>query len=1311
MVFVMVSKINKNLSIEEFNEISKRLNLDLPTPEKAEGRFGFIISAKNKIGQIAKKIQGEYRAYITYGCSRNKVLETLSKRIKRNITLLKGKISGERGKVSNIRDKNTKFSRGLILYKNKNNRFKELENWNKACKIIKNISLSREIESFEMDIETHIKEVEKCIEDVYENESNPVEKKQLAQVFKEHLEKHEELAELIIAKNIDEALKRINNESTLHSFELLNQNNEYSTVNEEEIKTEQSDLPNIIESSERVEKSKIEFVSNEEFVTDTLIDQNVTIDPSIEEKIKQLAPSIISSGQQVDVHKTAEQEKPLSETNSAPTVHERIDIVVSSLIAPKKQDVQEPLIRNSGSEVDTFKIEERLSPIVNIRKEEKIDTSNILSKEIIQEFQKAIETDDKRKISSLLEEHTSLVNILNTPLGNGQLPLHYAIHKCSSYTISLLMKVGPPDLEIVDKHGFNAFDYAVQMSNTPLARQIMQINMKTEWESIKECCNEMEQQVKESKEKFDKEVRPYLSKPWLPDKNNPLNNPRLIENINNGAKFVEEVILSGGHIFTQDAKTKKTLLHLAVEKGSEEVVFYLLFQAYVSYQEYPLSEDAEGQTAEALAKANGNKAIQKLFEEFAQKDLSIETRRKMRDVMLKAQEFKNRYNQLSFQSHIVKQGYVGHNSLLIHAIQQSDYRAFIRGLMDGANVLTRDLKTGETLLDLAVKGGQQEIVFFLIKTLRIEGKEKALNLAKNLNNQEMADLISSMLDPPEFSPSKSLSLKKLKEFEEKQANYIKSYRLQQDQFSTAQKRQRADIAKHGVVDDIPHANGHNGIAVESIVKGDLNRLISLSEMGVDFNTIGVSDEKALKDPKIPDSPNQSESMLHSKTKSLLDGVDKVKEYIWGNKQGEGRSLLDVAVMYGKGDENSLKIIAFLLSKGVDPMLENDLGESPFSMALLKGNVKAATLMLNFKALSSKKENGPNLDEQTMERTLSLLMERSKLRDPLHVRSSTVTTAVVAGMCLLAGLLLSPGVMRYVYFLPLVLSNFMGSESVRQGFVQKNKRNPKQEPSTLSKLVQPVSKFTQSAIQPISRASILEMTLMPKTPILSMTSTVYNVASGVSTLVSTLNEVSGHAIERPFQTIYKVGMETLPVVQNILRFKDLYRTVFYPEEHRGIKVNVKDNKYNDTQVRVGDPELDERCPVDSKFILAKNEWDQKAFNKNPKEYVRQLRKDKVYDLSQDKKGSHELFTKWNTAQDTVLDEAKRPLSSVCKLTTKEVGTNILTTTVIKAGIIWGNTKKTMSKVPVYNPVLQVVSHPHFWTAVSIFSYAYRTISGK
>ncbi|HEV8052548.1 MAG TPA: ankyrin repeat domain-containing protein [Parachlamydiaceae bacterium] len=738
-----------------------------------------------------------------------------------------------------------------------------------------------------------------------------------------------------------------------------------------------------------------------------------------------------------------------------------------------------------------------------------------------------------------------------------------------------------------------------------------------------------------------------------------------------GLPFLE-IIRKAPSIINTQLSNGMLPLHFAIHYSEREIIELLL-----KFTDLQL-KDANGLDAfDHAVQENNDELAKKIMSENISTDLAAV--RKSSDSMEKVNEenpsLKKLLANVSEEDLLktikalkeqVKRGTDSHNTLIVAAIDSSDYKFFIRLLKMGADLRTIDPSTGENLLHLAIKAGQEEIICFLLKQfphwleLRNSQGVTPLQIAEKNNSKKLVDLIHSIQNPE----SCSLEMKaKLDVLNNNLKDYMEAFQAKVKTLSDDEKRQLFYVAMHGATGHPEGSQGHNQFVLKSIINQNLEELVCYASLGFNPNSISVPLASALEDPM----------GWVAKTKARCkDGTDVLKELMgyvssklnlpeWGNPDdstppGKGKSLLDMAVYYAKdGDDEqkSLEIIAYLLKLGLDPMRMNDEGESPFSTALLKGNYKAALLMCPQFTIPP----STNKDNASFDRTYLLLKEGSKLRDPLAVNSSQVKQGFFAAAFLLTNVYAANSMLSYINYVPIFLSIFGINLSEPTYREKLNGNASKADYPELLKQVSPS----------ITKASILEFAVLPQTPIATLASTVIGVyTSSVEAMLSAKNSIR-HAGDRPFSATYKVVVNSLPLVSNSMRLLAFYRWIFpaaLDTNPRCVEVNKDDYKNMTAVKRLEDKKLDAECVDHAKILLGK--WNEDEANEKQYRYnVKALYKKEIMSLHTDKQGRNkDLFEKFSIAKTTVLAPKGLPEFNSIPYS------GVILDTAAKAAIVWG-----------------------------------------
>jgi ankyrin repeat protein len=578
-------------------------------------------------------------------------------------------------------------------------------------------------------------------------------------------------------------------------------------------------------------------------------------------------------------------------------------------------------------------------------------------------------------------------------------------------------------------------------------------------------------------------------------------------------------------------------------------------------------------------------------------------------------------------------GYEGHNNLLLRAIGTADYKAFIRICMDsddGSWRVQRDPETLRSLLHFAAAAGQGQLLYYLL----LQGADVDLvdgdgltvkQAAQKHGREDVVEFIEACqaLIAYEKKPSDALKAKialinpNLKEIVSGMADQVKEYietykELQASYYSedgklTDEGKAKKDIAKHGLVRHEESSQGHNGLIIESIIEGNVEKLAAYVKMGAPLDTLSMPLQKAVQDPQAVGAAyqeyvNESMRTFTQEMRETFLGEDPT---MWDRNLGVGKSLLDLAVIYSSETQDNLEIIAYLMGKGLDPFRTNDEGDSPFSIALVKGNLKAAMLMMGYKKISEEKL--PQIDEETLNKAFLILQAGSKMRDPLYVNSSKTRAGIFAAAYLLSLLAqrfdIQSSILSWINLFSFFHGNFMSDE-----LTFREKLNIKSEKNLyLPDIIK--------QIYPIAyRAAVLEIAAKPQYPVGRISTTALGVYAGVMSTFSSLATAANHVAERPLSALYKVGMDILPAAQSVAIFKYYFDSlIYYPAKQWLSPQDPGDWKWTWFTRRLNSEQLDPNCREHAKIIFTAN-WDQAAYEKDPIDYLNGLVGSSVDSLS-------------------------------------------------------------------------------------------------
>lgn len=801
-------------------------------------------------------------------------------------------------------------------------------------------------------------------------------------------------------------------------------------------------------------------------------------------------------------------------------------------------------------------------------------------------------------------------SVVDQPLSSGHYPLHYAIVNCDSKTATFLVNYA--DLQQKDLDGNSAFDLAVQLKKLDIAEEIVEKNIQNHVGPLKTVLDDVSQMEHQVKAELLQEFN------FIQCRATEIH-PVLIEKVKQKdlVGFLK-LVIAGAEILTQDAQTGKTILHIAIEEGSEEIATFIAAE-FNGKNRLDL-QDKQGQTPQSLARLKGCSSIETFISELKNKRFSEKNIKKIANIASLINVHQKHQSQLPFLKEVMKRGYIGNNAHLVKAIKDLDVEAFIRFEMDGADLYSHDLQTKETLLHLAARAGAIEIVYFLLKAgfnPRIPDSKgrTVLDIAKECGRKDLVELIQNGNHPT---------------IEARIDRYKAQYGKERANFSRAERRQKCHIAKHGT-------DGHNLQVLIPIVKNDLNELIKAVELEAPLNTLSISREKMFEN-----SMRKGISLFKLKKGIVTELSNTVR--------GQGKSLLDIAVLCRENGDEQLGIIAYLLDKGLDPMQVNDEGETPFSMALIKGDLKAAYLMMSYQSFA--KGMTPSIDNGDFQQALALMQRGAEWRDPLHVKKTDQNVSAMAyffirfcsqrafGAPLLA---LAPIV--DLIFLTGILSPFF-EPTFGEKLVQKKPSNPFPESSLK------VLSFVMPVIQNVA---VLEMVTplggSGGSAIGLLTSSAFKVYTNTAQAFFNIKNAFKHVSTRPIKFAYKVGAELLMPLRSIFAFSSstsfLWSSVATPE----VKCKVIDpEKYKEfTPAQFGeDAGLNPvQCPEHAKVILT-NDWQEETFKENSEKYVKNLYRRRAVAFHPDKninssdkdmKNIEKAFSLLDKAQNTFIEQAE------------------------------------------------------------------------
>lgn len=622
------------------------------------------------------------------------------------------------------------------------------------------------------------------------------------------------------------------------------------------------------------------------------------------------------------------------------------------------------------------------------------------------------------------------------------------------------------------------------------------------------------------------------------------------------------------------------------------------------------------------------------------------------------------------------------------------------------NIVEIEIQYG--LLNTSKNEMQAELDSLIKDKTEMEGELEALQ--KNTAEVKMAvdslDKTKSEIEPKLEVLKKIPGIEQKSESLNKNVNdYVEAFKAKVETLSNEEKLQLHFVAQHGIVDHPEGSQGHNKLVLGSIINQDLEQLVLLTSLGATLDSTSVPAARAIEDPM------GYGAIFRGVQESNTEKVRGLKDAVWKDPTGpqapgQGKSLLDMAVYYakdGEGEQKSLEIIAYLLGLGLDPMRVNDEGESPFSTALLKGNYKAALLMIK----------DLEFVDTLVDRTYLLLKEGSKLRDPLAVSSSKATSAFFAAAYLMTSVYAGNSVLSYINLIPLVMSVFSGLASGGSSYREK----------LTAKSVEPIyyPEIVKKAYPYVAKASILEFAAMPQNPIGLMSMTAVGVYSSAVETFRSIKTAANYVADRPLSAAYKVVVDALPLASNAVRFKTMFSNMFFPQASVATKpvkkpeckaVNADDYKNMTTVERVSDMNLDPACRKHAKILLSAD-WDDKQFLAAKQDtYVNRLYRKGVLNVHPDKGGDKVVFDRFSQARDTLLPPDELPgelmiappdapfslTSTVSSLATN----GVVWDTAIKMGIVVGTSTETFEK--------NVPGAKYFWPTMSFGSMGYWVCKG-
>lgn len=1106
--------IPSDLSLAKFNEVVTHLHLahsDQVSKQKLSTSVASSTanSKDNKLLRAINQIMLELRAYISYGHSRNRVISMLQNRITQKIELLsEASKENSNEKIEGL-PADKMFNRGLGLFEVNTEFLKRVKEWETAYhSLIKTQDGDNPLEKAFKECEGLIKSsfdhARTCLTTALTRASSIEDVNKLIEEFKTHRKDLPEQYQKTIATEIRKAIKPLIDAKLKAAADEINDG-----PADEPLALFKRGFELIAVSIKTSEQFK-DWESTFQFLS-----ENPGSDPSLEQAIVKWEGHIEYGFLRAKEYIRSA----LSKTQSLQEVDQ-----LRNALETYHTDLPEPfykMIKGLILQIEALiNTKVHSAPQTQRKSDKPVDkpVDDLQSKEACEQFQNALK--ENTLTVDLIQQATSFVN---TPLESGELPLHYAIqHSINPEMIEELLKYA--DLLKIDRNHLNAFDYAIQAGNTSLAKRIMQKNMESTWPSIKASCTRAKEGEPAARALLFNQYGLIVS-PWQDSENDPL----LVEKIKEGnAEEFLELVKKGLSVFTKDPKTGKTLLHLAVEAKQPDIVLLLLvkLQEESKYIEY---EDDQGHTAEfhvaqAPIEDQTMAVIKGYFGEFKKNALSPKTIEQFNTIVKDQEILANKPARVEDSYKEARQrGFSGHNPLLLKAIERGDFKLFIRTCMDGADFQTVGSKTKETLLHLAVKSGQPEIVYFLLDsgvdpTVADANKKTAQQLAEESKRQDLIDLF----DNQEETDSKPDLNEKTRAIEERVKGYESAYEAVWEEYSEQEQVQRALMAKHG-------STGHNKEVLTHIVQGNLEELIADVKLEASLRTTSVPFEKVLEDPV--GYMAKSRQILQSTVDAVQDIPNDLPEVIQNllpisGKRGIGKSLLDLAILAADGDGADLAILAYLLSQGLDPLEPNDEGETPLSLALLKGDLKAACLMMNFGEFYNEKEI--KTDAKAFNRAFSLLKEVSQERDPLNISSTMKIDAALA-----ATYLLCQNYFPSNYIGQAIVGSRVGISMIRscgslffsQSVMRAQLIAAGKQRMEWPKVVHLVDPLVQKVRPVINKAVLLEMTFLPESLAVGYTG---SLALGLYSRALQVFQVAKHVPKNPGRAARNLFVQLLPV---------------------------------------------------------------------------------------------------------------------------------------------------------------------------------------
>lgn len=772
--------------------------------------------------------------------------------------------------------------------------------------------------------------------------------------------------------------------------------------------------------------------------------------------------------------------------------------------------------------------------------------------------------------------------VANMPFANGYLPLAYAIHRAPSaqqeHLVNLLVAIGA-DPEQVDSNNCNAFDHAALAGNDNMTKKILKILGKREIEQLEQDQAVLQGMVRKKEDEIDKfklwmrpSFIPYLGSNINIHQISDLQNQKLNQMVekeikhkmdhghhpltkvkegNNAllAKAIEEknvkrfirLIQEGAYAATT-SKGGVTILDLAVRSGSEEMVLFLLQKEIL--KEYGAAENLVIASAIENAKLNNKGNIASLISEWPENREKPHVKKTLEKIARLEEACKTEHNALPADLQLQRKrmaayGTLGHHPLLENAIKQNDVEMFIEAHKLGAPLDTEEMSpscldklakgtVGDSLLHTATAAGATEIVRYLLtqkpipRTLLDEAaaygsKESVLFLLKNgfldklpadlkekvrknaIANAEESALLALRKEITELingwpdnqkNPANQELLEKLNSLEE-------ACKTKYTNQPNEEKAERAKIAEYG-------AKQHHSLLTRAIYGKNINQLIEAHYCGAALDTYMRSSQKDL----------GKTGTATSKSYGSLQSISK---------------------------EEAASLIDHLSSYSLSTKKANADGSWPYALALKKGDLKTACLIMS--------RGDPELaktilyDDKNVKHTASLLAENSRRHDPLAVNKSEKFHALGSALSFLFQLGIADQVYNYSPYLATVLF-FIPTAITIYSSLSSSDEDKTQKPYPLSRRIADITAL-------VSKGYIVEMVTNPRFPILSVGNMALRINQNARALFSSFQELKPHFSARPLHTAQTFSLKTFNAVTPLIHMASLLKnfTKVLAEDYR------------------------------------------------------------------------------------------------------------------------------------------------------------------